>query len=158
MQQTGIIGKAVDLRREIVYSDSVRIDSIYLKKVMLRTGTTVSIGNNFLSRFKVTIDWNNKNLYLSKNPEIPSSIQFSGFKLSYSATQGVYVLSVVEHSNAYNEGIRPNMKVLKVDGLDFERGNDFCDYVNSKSGDKIFLQLIDSKGDKVEFHIDKTTI
>ncbi len=156
MQQSGIVGKAVDLRREIVYSDSVRIDSIYFKKVMLRTGKTVSVGNRFLSRFKVTIDWNNKNLHLLENAEIPDSIRFYEFKLGYSANQGVYVLSVVENSNAYHEGIRPNMKVLKIDGLDFESGNDFCDYVSHEPGDKMFLQLIDSTGQKIEYHIDKT--
>ena len=61
MQQSGIVGKTVALRREIVYSDSVSIDGNHLKKVKLRTGKTVSVGNNFLSRFKITIDWKNKN-------------------------------------------------------------------------------------------------
>jgi hypothetical protein len=158
VQQSGIVGKAVDLRREIVYSDSVHIDSIYFKKVMLRTGKTVSVGNRFLSRFKVTIDWNNKKLHLLENTEIPDSIHFYEFKLGYSASQGVHVLSVVENSNAYNEGIRPNMKVLKIDELDFESGNDFCDYVSHEPGDKMFLQLIDSTGHKIEYHIDKTNL
>lgn len=158
MQQSGIVGKAVDLRREIVYSDSVRIDSIYFKKVMLRTGKTVSVGNRFLSRFRVTIDWNNKKLHLLENAEIPDSISFYEFKLGYSSNQGVYVLSVVENSNAYNEGIRPNMKVLKIDGLDFENGNDFCDYVSHEPGNKMFLELIDSTGHKIEYHIEKTIL
>lgn len=155
MQQSGIVGKTVDLRREIVYSDSVSIDSIYLKKVMLRTGKTVSVGNRFLSRFKVTIDWNNKNLYLLETTKTPDSIRFSGFSLGSSGNQGIYVQSVVENSNAYNEGIRPNMKVLKIDGLDFESGNDFCDYVSHEPGDKMFLQLVDSTGHKIEYHIEK---
>jgi hypothetical protein len=156
MQQSGIVGKTVALRREIVYSDSVSIDGNHLKKVKLRTGKTVSVGNNFLSRFKITIDWKNKNLYLLKTSEIPESIRFSGFSLGYSANQGIYVQSVVENSNAYNNGIRPNMKVVKIDRLDFERGNDFCDYVNHELGDKIFLQLIDSTDHKIEYHIEKT--
>lgn len=157
IQQSGIVGKTVDLRREILYSDSVNIESIYFKKVMLRTGKTVSIGNSFLSRFKVTVDWKNKNLHFSEIKDIPNSIRFSGFSLGFSANQGVYVQSVVEKSNAYNKGIRPNMKILKIDRLDFERGNDFCDYLSHELGDKIFLQVINSKGDKIEYNIEKTS-
>ncbi len=48
------------------------------------------------------------------------------------------------------------MKVLRIDGLNFERGNDFCDYVNHKLEDEIFLQLIDNNGNKKEYHIEKT--
>lgn len=158
IQQSGIVGKAIALKREIVYSDSVRLDSIALNKVMLRTGKTVSVGNRFLSRFKVTIDWNNKKLHLLENTEIPDSIRPYEFKLGYSANHGVYVLSVVENSNAYSEGIRPNMKVLKIDELDFETGNDFCDYVSYEPGDKMFLQLVDSTGHKIEYHIEKTNL
>jgi hypothetical protein len=50
------------------------------------------------------------------------------------------------------------MKVLKIDELDFESGNDFCDYVSHEPGDKMFLQLIDSTGHKIEYHIDKTNL
>ena len=111
---------------------------------MLRTGKTTSVGNGFLSRFKVTIDWKNKNLHLLEIAKTTRSIHFSGFSLGYSVNQGVYVQSVIENSNAYNKGVRPNMKVLRIDGLNFERGNDFCDYVNHKLEDEIFLQLIDN--------------
>ncbi|UCD61090.1 MAG: hypothetical protein JSV59_00500 [Flavobacteriaceae bacterium] len=50
------------------------------------------------------------------------------------------------------------MKVAKIDNLDFEKGNDFCDYVGHELGDKIFLQLIDSKGEKLEYQIEKTIL
>lgn len=158
MQQSGIVGKTVDLRREIVFSDSVHIDHFYLKKVMLRTGKTVSVGNKLLSRFKITIDWNDKNLHLVENAKIQDSIRLSGFKLGYSANQGVYVQSVLENSNAYNQGIRPSMKAVKLDGLDFESRNDFCDYISHESGDTIFLQVIDSTGHKKDYYIERTNL
>ena len=156
VQQSGLVGKTIDLNREIAYSDSVRIDSILFKKVMLRTGQTVSIGNSFLSRFRVTIDWDNRNMHLFETGEIPDIIRFPGYKLGYSANSGVYVQSVVDHSNAYNKGVRPNMKVVKLDGLDFENNNNFCDYVSHEFGETIYMELIDSSGYKREYNFEQT--
>lgn len=158
MRQSGIIGKTVDLNREIAYSDSVCIESVNLKKVMLRTGKTVSIGNGVLSRFRVTIDWNNRNLYLIESSEAPDTVRLPGFRLGFSANLGVYVQSVVENSNAYHKGVRPNMKVVKLDGLNFESNNDFCDYVNQEPGHIIFIELIDFSGNKMGYHFEQTII
>lgn len=54
INQSGIIAKPVELNRKISYSDSVRINNLNIKNVMLRTGKTVSLGNDFLSRFIVS--------------------------------------------------------------------------------------------------------
>jgi hypothetical protein len=158
VQQNGIIGEPVILNREISLTDSVSIDSIHLKNVMLRTGKTVSVGNNLLSRFSITIDWNNRNLYLCENGYIPDAYRSLGFKLGYSTNKGMYVQSVIKNSIAFQKGVRPKMKVAKIDGLDFENGNDFCDYVGHELSDSIFLQLIDPKGEKLEYHIENTIL
>lgn len=155
-KQSGIVGKAVALSREIVYTDSVRIDSISLKKVMLRTGKTVSVGNNLLSRFRVTIDWKNKALHLLATKAGQDSISFPGFRLGYAPDKGVYVQAVIENSNAYRKGVRADMSVEKLDGLDFKDGNDYCDYANHKLGNTIFIELIDSTGSPREYHFDQT--
>ena len=155
-KQSGIVGKAVALSREIVYTDSVKIDSISLKKVMLRTGKTVSVGNNLLSRFRVTIDWKNKALHLLETKAVQDSISFPGFRLGYDPDKGVYVQAVIENSNAYRKGVRANMSVEKLDGLDFKDGNDFCDYANHKLGKTIFIALIDSTGSPREYHFEQT--
>ncbi len=155
-QQAGIIGQPIILNREITFTDSISIDSIHIKKAMLRTGPTVSVGNNLLSRFQVTIDWDTKNLYLVENEEMEYKNSSPGFKLGYSTARGIYVLSVIENSNAYKEGVRHEMKVIRVDSLDFENGSDFCDYVDHEHGDTIFLQLIDSQGQIRDFNIEQT--
>ena len=156
MQQSGIVGKAVPLNREIVYADSVSIDNNSLKKVMLRTGKTVSIGNQLLSRFRVTIDFNNKTLHLLETKVVQDSIYIPGFKLGYLSDQGVYVQSVIEFSNAYEKGVRANMKVNKLDRLNFKDGDNFCDYANHKLGNMIFMELIDSTGLSKEYNFEKT--
>jgi len=154
--QSGIIGKPVELNREITYSDSVRINNLNFKNVMLRTGKTVSLGNDFLSRFRVTIDWNNKNLYLVKSGKATDKADTAGFRIGFTVEKGVYVQSVMEKSDAYSKGVRPNMKVVKIDSLDFENGNDFCDYIDIRLNNEIILELINSQGKTIKYQIEKT--
>lgn len=156
INQSGIIGKPVVLKREITYSDSVRTNSLHFRSVMIRTGKTASIGNDLLSRFIVTIDWSNKKLYLSKSGKEVDRVGSAGFRLGHSIEKGVYIQSVMEKSDAYYKGIRPNMKIFKIDSLDFERGSSFCDYVDHELKDEILLGLINSKGQRIEYQIEKT--
>ena len=158
INQSGIIGKPVELNRKISYSDSVRISNLSINNVMIQTGKTVSIGNDFLSRFKVTIDWNNKNLYLLKSGKATDKSSTAGFRIGYTVEKGIYIQTVMEKSDAYDKGIRPNMKVVKIDSLDFRNGNDFCDYVDHKLNNQIFLELINAKGETIEYQIEKTKL
>jgi hypothetical protein len=158
INQSGIIGKPVELNRKISYSDSVRINNLSIENVMLRTGKTVSLGNDFLSRFKVTIDWNSKNLYLLKSDKVRDKSNTAGFRIGYTLEKGIYVQSVMEKSDAYNKGIRPNMEVVKIDSLDFKNGSDFCDYVDHRLNNQIFLELINSKGKTMKYQIEKTIL
>lgn len=158
ISQSGIIGKPVELNRKISYSDSVRINNLSFENVMLRTGKTVSLGNDFLSRFKVTIDWNNKILYLLKSDKVRDRANTAGFRIGYTLEKGIYIQSVMEKSEAYSKGIRPNMKVVKIDSLDFNNKSDFCDYVDHRLNNQIFLELINSKGETIKYQIEETRL
>ena len=158
INQSGIIGKPVELNRKISYSDSVRINNLSIDNVMLRTGKTVSLGNDFLSRFRVTIDWNNKNLYLLKSDKVIDKTNTAGFRIGSTKEKGIYIQSVIEKTDAYSKGIRPNMKVVKIDSLDFKNGSDFCDFVVHRLNNQIFLELINSQGKTLKYHIEKTIL
>jgi len=158
VQQTGIVGQPVDFTREITVSDSVKIGALYLKSVELKTGKTNLIGNKILSRFIVTIDWNKKTLYLKEFQLKKATNEHLGFKIGYTNNKGYYIQSVLENSIAHKKGVKPNMKVLKIDRLDFENGNDFCDYINLKHGKQVYLELIDSKEKKQQYYIDKISL
>lgn len=82
----------------------------------------------------------------------------AGFSLGYSKEKGIYIQSVIENSNAFKSGIRPNMRIVKLDDLDFDEGNNFCDYVNHHSKDNIFLQSINLQGQKKDHHFKKTVL
>lgn len=156
VNQSGIIGTPVPMHREITYSDSLNINQLQFKNTILKTGHTVSVGNGLLSRSQVTINWNNKHIYLSKPKHNPIKNNTIGFKLGYSINKGIYIQSVIENSNAYNQGIRPNMKVLKINNLDFTNGNDFCDYVSQEFGNETYLQILNSNNKKIDYTIKKT--
>ena len=64
----------------------------------------------------------------------------------------------MEKSDAYNKGIRPNMEVVKIDSLDFKNGSEFCDYVDHRLNNQIFLELINSKGKTMKYQIEKTIL
>jgi hypothetical protein len=155
VQQTGIVGKPVAYNRTLVVSDSVQLGGQYLDALLLRTGKTSSIGNKILSRFIVSIDWEQQMLYLQKTMPTPSVPNSLGFSIGYTEEKGIYIQSVIEGTPAYQQGIRPDMKVKKVDTLDFEQEHDFCDYVFHQVGDTIFLQWIHSDGQTKETRLSK---
>jgi hypothetical protein len=158
VQQTGIIGEPVSFNREITLSDIISINDVQLNNVELRTGKTDLIGNKVLSRFMVTIDWDNKNLYLQEGQLNAETDKSFGFKIGFTEEKGFYVQSVLEKTAAHEQGIEPNMQVTKVDSLDFEKGNNFCDYAELETGGTVFLEVIDSEGNRRQFYIDKETL
>ena len=157
-QQSGIVGKAVELNRSITYTDSLSFKNQILENVMVRTGKTVSVGNGLLSRYHLTIDWDNKNLYIAKNDKNSNANYSFGLKMGYSLDKGVYVLSVIEGSDAFKKGVRSDMKVVKIDDIKFEGINDFCQFVEYETGDSLLLQLIDSEGNEISIEVNKTLL
>lgn len=156
---TGIVGKPVELKRQICWTDSVRFNETRINDVKLKTGKTVSIGNKLLARYEVVIDWNNRYLYLNKVKEHVYSRKTFGINIGYTDLKGVYVQSVIENSSAFKQGIKPHFKVLQIDDLDFNFSmSNFCDYVNYQVGDSLNLRVINNKGDTIEVKIDKTLL
>lgn len=147
VSQSGIIGDAVPLNREITWSDSVRIGTQHLNDIGIRTGPTTSIGNGLLSRFLVHIDWQEQKLYFETRERIDTTPTPSGFRLGYSAEQGGYVQSVTEGSDAWNNGLRPMLKVVEINKHLLNTEADFCDYVNRQSlKGPVSLKWIDAEG------------
>lgn len=146
VNQSGIIGNEVPLDREITQTNSIRFGNEQLQDLVIRTGPTTSIGNGLLSRFIVHIDWQENQLYLTPRVTQNTARKPAGFRLGYNDTKGIYVQSVIEKSDAWNKGLRPMQKVLKIDDLSLVTFQDFCSYVNHYSGNKIYLEWIDEEG------------
>lgn len=160
IKNSGIFGKAVNISREITFIDSLKINDSYIENVWIKTGSSGLLGNKILSRFIVTIDYKNQILYFQKLDSVISNNWSYGVKLGYNAEKGIIVNSVIENSKASQNGIMANMKVTKVDSLNFELNHDFCDYVSFMNNppENLYIELIDSTGQKVDFRLIKTDI
>lgn len=159
IQQSGIIGKPVTINRQIAVIDSVKIEGLKIDDIELRTSSSGLIGNEVLSRFIVTIDWNRKNLYFESNSDKVDEHKTYGCNLGYSSNGIIYVQSVIENSSAFNKGIEPGMQVLKFDSLDFSEIHDYCDYLSMvNASEKIIIEIVDSDGLRREFQIERTSI
>lgn len=129
--QTGFLGEVIEREYEITYLDSISLGDCKFTDVKTKSGGTGLFGNKLLSEYIVTIDWDKQMLYFKDNNVVERSNATFGFGLGLNKEEDyVYVQSVIKESNAYSIGIRPMMKVAKIDSLDFMNGDTFCDYVN----------------------------
>jgi hypothetical protein len=158
-KRSGIIGKSVSLNRQITFVDSLELGELKIDDVELRSGSSPLIGNKILSKYIVTIDWGNSKLYFRNNNNVKIDTHKT-FGLSLvSSNETIYVQSVIENSDAFKKGIVPGMQVLKLDSLDFLASHNYCDYVSlAGSLEKLLIETIDSKGQKKEFQIERTSI
>jgi hypothetical protein len=156
VKQSGIVGNAVAIKREFVHMDSISLWNLGLNNVHMQSGKTTAIGTSILSRFEVTIDWEKQQLmFQNQIPDKPKN-GYAGFKLGYAKEKGVYVLSVIENSNADKAGIKHDMTIVRIGSLDFDKNADFCDYVNYKLNNTIYIRAIDSSGIKQDYNFEKT--
>ena len=152
---SGIVGKPIAIARKRTSTDSIRLDSQPIEKVLIKTGKTTSIGNGLLSRFHTTIDWETKELYLKLEEESQENIKSAGIKLGYSLNKGVYIQSVLEDSDAFRQGIKPLMKVVQLEELDFENGGTYCEYIGIDLGNEFTLVLEDENHQRKEYTLQK---
>ena len=154
-KQSGIVGKAINLEREIAILDSLKIQDLKLTDVGVQTGSDGLIGKDILSRLVVTINWKNLTLMLQPIDSVQVDNRKYGFTLGYSDEKKVYVQSVIKNSTAYKKGIKPGMKVLKLNALDFAEKHSFCDYVSyaNQTVNEVNLELLDDSGNIKSFHL-----
>ncbi|MCG8331503.1 MAG: retroviral-like aspartic protease family protein [Chitinophagales bacterium] len=148
VKQSGLIGSPVPIQRRIVYVDTIQLGPLKIDDIEIRSGSAALIGQKILSRYIVTIDWDSKQLHFSESKSTKPDYKTFGFRAGYSEGKNIYIQSVIEHSVAYKQGIRSDMKVLKANALDFQKNHNYCDFIDSIVGktDKVSLELMDADG------------
>jgi len=157
-KQSGIVGNAVPINREICLSDSVQLTNQPLNDVLIKSGNNVSIGNEILSRFVVTIDWENKQLHFERGRSFQKEFPITGFSLKSDDNQKVFIQSITEGTMAYQQGLQPDMQVIQIDTLNFEEDDNFCDFIFYKSPYSYEIEVLDSSGMKKKIWIEKTLL
>lgn len=160
VKQTGLVGTPVSFERKSVIIDSVGFGDVRLNNVEIKTGKSSLLGNHFLSGFLVSIDWSSNQLFFKKYTKDPGVKSTYGFLLGYTEEKGMYVQSVMDDSEAFHQGIFPDMTALKADSLDFLGTHDFCDYMDlmRKAPDTLHVILRDSSGAILPFKVGKTVL
>lgn len=102
-------------------------------------------GIEILNRFLISFDWVDKILYLEPKKELVGFCDsYLGFSMNYKNGQ-TKITSVVENSTAYFSGIRPDQKVISVNGIKLENEDDFCNFKISEV-DSVTLVVVGEEG------------
>lgn len=155
--QSGIVGNPINIKRQVTIVDTIKAGESVWDNVRVRTGKSKLIGQEILSRYVVTIDWEHKQLYLAAVDSVDKSHKSFGFGTGYSDDKKIIIRSVIENSTAWKNGMKPNMEILKIDSLDFTTTHTFCDYVNFTKGDPhtIDILLKDDNGNLNQLVLEK---
>jgi hypothetical protein len=156
-KQSGIVGKAINLNREITVLDSLKFQNLKLNNVQVQTGSSALIGKDILSRMVVTINWKDLTLIMQLADSVQIDNRTLGFTMGYSEDNKVYVQSVIESSTAFKKGVKSGMQVLKLDSLNFVEQHTFCDFVDyaNQQRNDVNLELLDDSGNIKEFYFEK---
>jgi hypothetical protein len=128
-KQSGLIGEAVQIKRELAYTDSVELGNIRLDDVLLRSGHKGLIGQDILSRFIVSIDWGRQVLFLENKHKSTDPTTY-GFGLWPAKNdQGLVVQNLIKNGPAERAGLELGSLVVQINHLNFSGENGFCDYI-----------------------------
>lgn len=146
-KNSGLIGKPVKLEREYAYTDSLFIGEKMHNDVEVREGVHALIGKKILSRYLITIDWDNQRLYFNDYSSDPDQNKTFGFALGVRGSE-VYVQSVIKHSPAFIKGLEPEMIVTRLNSLDFTKSATYCNYIDlmNSDPDELTVEYQDEEG------------
>ncbi len=160
----------------------VKPDSLSLKNVILNKNRIGSLGGEYLKRFHVVFDYQNKQVYFKKNKNFKNKFDYNmsgitviqnGKELLQTSVSGINnvliakdynvakaaaafdfkyvpvfeILHVSEDSEAFKKGIRPNDKLISINGikvynLTIQKINDL---LKTGDGKKLTLEVISNK-------------
>ena len=156
-KRSGIVGKAINLNREITVLDSLKFQNLKFSNVQAHTGSSALIGKDVLSRMVITINWKDLTLIMQPADSVQIDNRTFGFTLGYSDDNKVHVQSVIESSTASKKGVKLGMQVLKLDSLNFVEKHTFCDFVDfaNQQRNEVNLELLDDSGNIKEVYFKK---
>jgi len=146
-RQTGLLGEVVQSKRRISISDSISFGGLEIPSVEIQIGNNDLIGTQALKKAIVGIDWKQKKVHFSPSAHFENEFRTHGFYSGISADGQPMIRAVFENSLAFDAGLKEGMLINEANGLDFENGSDFCDYIDllNQEGDSLSLELqIDS--------------
>jgi hypothetical protein len=146
-KQTGLLGEVVQAKQIISVSDSLSLGELPLSNIEVEIGGNDVFGTQVLEKLIVGINWKAKKLHFSPSGNYHKTLRSYGFYSGPSADGGLVIRSVLKDGQADQAGLSAGMLVDKINELDFENGNDYCDYIKlvDKTPDSLVMEVrIDS--------------
>lgn len=158
--QSGISGKVSKKNGEIALADTLTAGNLKIPNVEIKTGKSGLLGTEVLSRYVVSIDFDNKTVAFEPVEGSETDYSTFGFGVGYSPEKQVYVMQVIENSSAEKSGIAAGMQIIKIDTLDFSSNSSLCDYIqyNSNAKESITIELIGEKGENKKMELIKAKL
>jgi hypothetical protein len=155
--QSGISGKITKIDELYCQFDSLYYKDLVFRNIPIYNGTGL-LGCKILSNWIVEIDWDHQKLYFTPQNEMKYYLNSFGMSINYSNEKGTYIQSVIEGSIAENNGIAPNMEILKINDLYFNSESDFCNYLIQKKKDPMRIKLLNQNKDTLNLVLEKSPI
>ena len=146
--QSGLSGNRVVQTERIAILDSLSVGNVWFENLKVNFGSSSLLGLKALSNYSVMVDWQHQTLFLKKKTNEPIDHRSLGFTLGVLNDTSFYIQSVHKKSKAEELGLRPNLKVLSLNDLVFNKNAQFCDYVAlmSSSPNELRIGFIDEQG------------
>jgi hypothetical protein len=125
--QSGLFGDKKEVTKQFGYA-KISSGDLLIDTMEIISGKSGLIGGELLSERVLSIDWDDKKLYFSKDKVKDSKFDTFGFNVGYNDSEKLYVQSIVTASEAYKMGLRPNMQITKIDSIEINESNNYCDY------------------------------
>jgi predicted aspartyl protease len=139
------------IRTNLKFGDTtfVNVPCTYGKFKNVSSNKQGSIGNAFMKNFIVTIDWNEKYIYLYPKSGVKLSDNRKSFGISYAFIENKLIIGTVyKNSEAEKLGLVPHDEILSINGILISAlsEKDICDYNNDKrdlndSNDKLVIEV-----------------
>lgn len=144
-QSKGIGDYSKSTERLVKYDTLYLNDKLYFNDAWVHSSESAlnAVGTKFLENFIITFNWDDKILYLEQQVDsLTLNEKRFGFTATYRDGEAV-IASVLEYSHAYEQGIRPNQKILRLNEVNINSEEDYCQLTISDY-DTIFLALRDT--------------
>lgn len=141
--QSGFIGEVSELKSEVAFVDSIQSSELLINDAEVESGNKALIGYKILSRYEVYIDWRQQKLYFAKKDAPLVGTETYGISLGNTDNGALYIQSVIEHSSADKEGVKPGMVIYDFNGHRVPDEFGLCEYMDYRAemGEQVKLIL-----------------
>lgn len=142
-----------EYRRSLFITDNLSFDSVPIR--LMKSIDKNNVGMEFIKRFNVIVDYQNKNIYLQPNrnykPEKSSFFTLKGFKPTRTTNEGFVIQALIVDSSAENAGLNIGDEIISINGVQSD-SIDPCtivDVYNKMDGNLTNNEIIIKRGDKI---------